>query len=111
MKILLDENLSYKLKNKLKFIYPNLIHVSDVQLLGENDNAIFDYARKHKFDAIVTNDEDYYWISMLKGSPPKIIWLRIGNMTTQNLTSLLTAKRDEIIDFLQDTSEKCLEIK
>jgi predicted nuclease of predicted toxin-antitoxin system len=111
MRILLDENLSFKLKSKLRLIFPNLIHVSDVRLLGVEDSSIFDYAQKNNFDAIITNDEDYYWLSLLKGSPPKIIWLRTGNMTTDNLTKLLTEKHKEIDNFLLDPDEICLEIK
>jgi predicted nuclease of predicted toxin-antitoxin system len=111
MRILLDENLSFKLKSKLRLIFPNLIHVSDVRLLGVEDSSIFDYAQKNNFDAIITNDEDYYWLSLLKGSPPKIIWLRTGNMTTDNLTKLLTEKHQEINNFLRDPDEICLEIK
>ncbi len=110
MKILIDENLSFKLKSKLKSVFPNLIHVSDISLSGEEDKDIFDKARKLNFDAIITNDEDYYWISLLKGTPPKIIWLRMGNMTTQNLVSVLSSKKQEIEMFIKENEEKCLEI-
>ena len=111
MKILLDENLSFKLKSKLRSVFPNLVHVSDISLTGSEDDSIFEHARNNKFDAIITNDEDYYWLSLLKGSPPKIIWLRTGNMTTNNLAMILSAKQVEIENFLLDPSEICLEIK
>jgi predicted nuclease of predicted toxin-antitoxin system len=111
MKILLDENLSFKLKMKLRPLFPNLIHVSDANLLGFDDAKVFDFARKNSYDAIITSDEDYYWLSLMKGIPPKIIWLRVGNMTTDNLVLILTAKKVEIDSFLNDTVEICLEIK
>jgi predicted nuclease of predicted toxin-antitoxin system len=85
--------------------------VSDVRLLGVEDSSIFQYARTNNFDAIITNDEDYYWLSLLNGFPPKIIWLRTGNMTTDNITAILTEKHKDIEDFLNDANEICLEIK
>jgi predicted nuclease of predicted toxin-antitoxin system len=111
MKILLDENLSFKLKSKLRSVFPNLVHVSDIRLTGQEDESIFEYARNNNFDAIITNDEDYYWLSLLKGSPPKIIWLRTGNMTTNNLVTVLSAKQHEIEYFLLEPNEICLEIR
>lgn len=111
MKILLDENLSFKLKLRLRSVFPNIVHVSDVKLMGIEDDNIFDYARRNNFDAIITNDEDYYWISLFKGFPPKIIWLRLGNMTTSNLASIIFSKESEIKEFLTNSEEICLEIK
>ncbi len=111
MRILLDENLSFKLESKLKSVFPNLIHVSDIGLQGREGNNIFEFARNNSFDAIITNDEDYYWLSLLKGFPPKIIWLRLGNMTTENVVLTLTSKQVEIQNFLIDPDEICLEIK
>ncbi len=111
MKILLDENLSFKLKSKLKLVFPNLIHLSDIGLQGRDDNNIFEFARNNSFDAIITNDEDYYWLSLLKGFPPKIIWLRLGNMTTDNIALVISSKQIDIQNFLIDPDEICLEIK
>jgi predicted nuclease of predicted toxin-antitoxin system len=49
----------------------------------------------------------------LKGYPPKIIWLRIGNTSSLNLANVITKHQISIYSFLQE--EKyweigCLEI-
>ena len=30
---------------------------------------------------IVTKDEDFHHLSVLRGAPPKVVWLRTGNFT------------------------------
>lgn len=112
MKLLLDENISYKLVKKLSNDFPDIIHVKSVTLTSINDTVIFKYAKNNDF-AIVTFDEDYFTLSLLNGFPPKIIWLRTGNISTANVEALLKSKRNIINNFLNDNSENaygCLEI-
>ena len=78
MKILLDQNLSYKLVNKLDFLYLDMKHVSSFNLQTSDDKTIWEFARANHF-ALVTKDADFYDFSLLKGFPPKIIWLKCGN--------------------------------
>ena len=86
--------------------------VKFVQLISIDDAVIFKYAKDKDF-AIVTFDEDYFTLSVLKGFPPKIIWLRTGNISTRNVEAILRSKRDTITNFLSDNREDaygCLEI-
>ncbi len=72
MKLLFDQNLSYRLCEALKDISPEGSHV---RLLGMNrasDIEILEYARKHNF-VVVTQDVDFYTISLLEGAPPQIL--------------------------------------
>ena len=80
-----------------------------VGLHTASDDAVWQYARDHGF-MIVTQDSDYHERSLLRGYPPKIIWIRTGNTSTQNLIHLLTEHRDDIFSFAQDESLGCLEI-
>jgi predicted nuclease of predicted toxin-antitoxin system len=34
---------------------------------------------------LVTKDEDFHRLSVLRGAPPKVVWLRVGNCTTRDL--------------------------
>ncbi len=38
---------------------------------------------------IVTKDADFSELGVVKGFPPKIIWIRRGNCSTQNIESIL----------------------
>jgi len=64
--------------------------------------------------SIVTFDADYFDIASLKGHPPKIIWLRVGNTTTDNLAKLFIGKYNLIEDFISNPDNEklaCLEIE
>lgn len=79
---------------------------------GYSDDKIWNYAKDNKL-TIVTFDGDFFEISNLKGHPPKIIWLRIGNTTTNNIFEILQLKQETIIDFISNplySEISCLEI-
>lgn len=112
MKLLLDQNISFRARKNLIDIFPDCKHVSDCGLMNCNDLDIWQYAKNNGF-AIVTFDSDFYDISLINGHPPKIIWIRTGNFTTDQIVELLTQKKDIIEKFLinEDFKEvSCLEI-
>ena len=50
----------------------------------------------------MTKDSDFADLSVLRGFPPKVIWIRIGNCTTAQVEKLLRANHDAIAAFAQD---------
>jgi len=112
MKLLLDENISYKLVNRLQDFFPGIKHISQFQLNSIDDTIIFQFAKENDL-AIVTFDEDYFTLSVLNIFPPKIIWLRTGNLSTNELEEILKKKKPVIDAFLADFDNDaygCLEI-
>ena len=109
MKLLLDQNISHKLVTELKDLYPGSDHVFVLGLHEDSDQKIWQFARKHDF-SIVTQDSDFYERSLLFGMSPKIIWLRAGNISTQNIKRLLRQHSKEIISFEKDKVLGCLQI-
>ena len=69
--------------------------------MSGSDRAIWQYARDHGL-AIVTKDEDFQRFSILYGSPPKVIWIRLGNCSTADITRLLRERCEAIARFLAD---------
>ncbi len=109
MKLLFDQNLSFKLAQRLESVFPGS---SQIRLLGldrADDNAIWEHARKNNF-VLVTQDGDYANLSALRGYPPKVLWLRCGNRRTDYIESLLHRNRVRILQFLEDPAVGCLEI-
>jgi predicted nuclease of predicted toxin-antitoxin system len=49
----------------------------------------------------VSKDEDFHRLSVLFGFPPKVVWVRPGNCSTEDVTRLLRRRRDEIEEFAQ----------
>lgn len=88
MRLLFDQNLSHKLPRLLADIYPESIHVRDVGLRDAEDFTIWQYAQTNGL-AIVSKDSDFQQRSLLHGSPPKFIWLRVGNCTVKRIEDLL----------------------
>ncbi|PCI08167.1 MAG: hypothetical protein COB73_07250 [Flavobacteriaceae bacterium] len=88
MKLLFDQNISFRLLRKINDLYPNAKQVKNLGLENSSDIEIFEYAKKNNF-AIVTFDSDFCDLNIIKGFPPKIIWIRTGNTTTKNLEIII----------------------
>jgi predicted nuclease of predicted toxin-antitoxin system len=101
VKLLFDENLSFRLVRLLADVYPGSAHVRGLGLLGAEDAAIWAYAAEHGF-TLVSKDADFYDRSALYGSPPKVIWLRIGNRGVAETAGLIRSKYILIRHFHED---------
>lgn len=98
MKLIFDQNLSPNLTNRLADIFTGLLHVHEVGLERSLDIAIWQYASEHDY-IIVTKDVDFSERSSIVGFPPKIIWVRRGNCSTNEIENILRLHSDEIILF------------
>lgn len=58
MKILLDENLSFKLCSKLRDIFPEIIHTKEVDLHTATDGEIWLYAKLNSA-VLISKDSDF----------------------------------------------------
>jgi predicted nuclease of predicted toxin-antitoxin system len=95
MKLLFDQNLSPRLVSLLADVYPDSHHVSQLQLSTANDRDVWLFARENNF-LIVSKDADFGDLSLLYGFPPKIIWIRRGNCTTQSIAEILRQNQGAI---------------
>ncbi len=107
MKLLFDENLSFKLAARLNVEYPSSSHVRLVGLRGASDQTIWKYARDNGF-ILVSKDDDFRDLSLVRGPPPKVILLTVGNDSTQRIEKLLQSKRKEIEEFVTTGPESLL---
>lgn len=103
MKLLIDQNISYRLLRKLKTFPAEIQHVREVELLDTSDHTIFMYCRKNQFDAIVTMDDDFVKLLNLHSPPPKVIWIRAGNCSTEYLTELILNRSSTITAFIENS--------
>lgn len=110
MNLLFDQNISFRIVKKVSTVFPNAKQVSDVNLLNSSDFNIWEYAKKNNY-CIITFDNDFIDISVLKGFPPKIIWLRTGNTSTNFIAEKIIENKNLILDFIQNTEYGYLEIK
>jgi predicted nuclease of predicted toxin-antitoxin system len=75
MKLLFDENLSFKLCDRLANLFPDSSQVRLLGLAEATDRTIWDYAGCNGF-TLVSLDVDFADRVTLLGPPPKVIWLR-----------------------------------
>jgi len=108
MKLLFDENLSFRLCPQLNDLFPGSSQVCLLGLERADDHTIWDYAKANGY-VLVTLDADFVDMAGLLGPPPKVIRLRCGNQTTAAIEELLRDHADAIGDFGRDHSA-CLEI-
>jgi predicted nuclease of predicted toxin-antitoxin system len=101
VRLLLDQNLSPRLVNVLTELYPGLTHVREVGLQAADDDTVWRYAVTHGF-AIVSKDADFHERSFLIGHPPKVIWIRRGNCSTDEIAALLRNHHAEMLAFELD---------
>jgi predicted nuclease of predicted toxin-antitoxin system len=109
MKLLFDQNLSFKLCLSIADMFPESSHVSHSGLSEAYDRDVWDYAKANGF-AIVSQDADFAEMATLLGSPPKVIWLRVGNQSTEVISTLLRHHAELILALADDRDAACLEI-
>lgn len=108
MKLLFDQNLSFRLCGSLNDIFPGASHVLALGLAEADDRAIWEYAKTNLF-TIVSQDADFAEMAMVFGAPPIVIWVRAGNQPSTGIATLLRYHADLILSFENDESF-CLEI-
>jgi predicted nuclease of predicted toxin-antitoxin system len=110
MKLLLDENVS---RRALPRLTPYFADSSQVSLLGleqASDQQIWIFAKVNGF-AIVTCDSDFHEMSLLLGSPPKVIWIQTGNPSTNQVINMLISAHDALAIAFADKTVHFVELK
>lgn len=107
MKVLVDNNLSYRVATFLDKTFEGSSHV-EILGLDENteDSEIWEFAKEKDF-VILTKDNDFEAMSRLFGCPPKVIYLTCGNKSTNDIVTILE-KSVRLIQSFSEGSENCL---
>jgi predicted nuclease of predicted toxin-antitoxin system len=101
LRLLFDQNLSFKLTRLLADVYPDSVHVRELGLVEADDLTIWRYAAEHGL-VIVSKDSDFHGLSLLHGHPPKTVWLRVGNAPTPAIAKLLRVHHATMRRFHED---------
>jgi len=109
VRLLFDEQLSEALVDTLASVFPGALHVRLLGRGGSPDSEVWELARTHAC-LLVTRDADFHRMSLLRGAPPKVVWLRLGNCTTAAIARVLTSHADDIRDFDAQSDATVLEL-
>ncbi len=107
MKLLLDENLSHRILPRISDLYPDSSHVKERNLLKRDDEQIWNFAAENGF-VILSKDSDFHQRSLLRGAPPKFIYLKLGNCSTRQIVEVLRNEYRVISDFGRKQTETML---
>ena len=100
MRLLFDENLAARLVGLLADAYPGSAHLDHAGLLGASDAAVWQHAAAGGY-VLVTKDEDFQRLSVIRGPPPKVVWIRLGNCATADVARLLHVRAEQIARFVE----------
>lgn len=106
MKLLLDENLSYRIV-RLISAKVEVVHCSAVTLLHASDRGMWEYAAANQL-LLVTKDDDFRQLAVKEGFPPKIVWLNVGNARTTEIAQLLLNHLKHLEAFANDPDSSLL---
>lgn len=110
MKLLFDENLSPRLVSILSAHWPESAHVESINMRGATDEAIWSFARDHGF-TLVSKDDDFRSLALVRGAPPKVVWLQIGNAPTSKVADLLRANILVLEAFSNEPAEALISLR
>ena len=86
---------------------PNHQTLMEIPITGNDDEAIWQLALEQGF-VIVSKDSDFLRRSLLRGHPPKVIQVRMGNSPTRNIQELFTREMETIQEFFNNPNEALL---
>jgi predicted nuclease of predicted toxin-antitoxin system len=109
VRLLFDEQLAEDLCHLLHDHFPGSLHIRLLGQGGASDEEIWQIALEHRC-VLVTRDEDFHRLSVLRGAPPKVIWIRLGNCTTTEIAALLLQYRLEIQRFVDQEEATFFEL-
>jgi predicted nuclease of predicted toxin-antitoxin system len=110
MKLLLDQNISYKAIKLLSDVYEDIAQVGRLGMSQIDDAMIWQFARTHNY-TMVTFDDYFEERNILSHTPIKVIWLRCQNTSTANVTRLLLENAEKIHQFYEDNAFSCIELE
>jgi predicted nuclease of predicted toxin-antitoxin system len=102
MRLLFDEQLSDALPAMLEDVFPGSLHVRTLAGVGASDERVWALAIEHGC-ILVSKDEDLHRLSVLRGAPPKVVWIRLGNCTTQTVAELLRRHESDLRGFTEQS--------
>jgi len=77
---------------------------------GATDDDIWSFARDHGF-TLVSKDDDFRSLALVRGAPPKVVWLQIGNAPTSKVADLLRANVLVLESFSNESAEALISLR
>ena len=110
MKLLLDANISWRITKLVENDFLDCLHSKDINVKQPaKDIEIWEFAKQNNY-TILTHDDDFEKLLLLKGVPPKVIILKTFNKNTKQIAELLISKKEIIESFISTNELMILEV-
>jgi len=86
-RLLIDENLPFSL---VRLLSVDCVHASEIAAQA-SDTLLWNTARQNNW-MVLTRDTDFFDRLLVHGAPPKVIWVRLGNVRKNALIELLLSR-------------------
>ena len=107
MKLLFDQNLSPSLVKRLADLFPKAATLNSPDSPETTIVSIWEYCLQNVF-VVVSKDNDFGFLATERGAPPKAIWIRLGNCTTDEVETAIRRDIDVIRTFGEDAEAALL---
>ena len=108
-RLLFDQNLSPRLVDQVVVRFPQSLHVLDVGLSRATDVEVLEFAHGHDL-VVVTKDKDFADLVTSRGTGPRILWVMLGNVTTDELSEAILDDADSIHQLLDDPDVQIVQL-
>jgi predicted nuclease of predicted toxin-antitoxin system len=98
MRLLFDQNISHRILPHLNEVFSGSTTVKGEGMINAPDLELWEFAKRQNL-IIVTQDSDFNDLTSLHGFPPKVIWIRVGNLKTHQIADMLTENISESKSF------------
>ncbi len=95
---------------KLEPLFPGSSQVALLGLAEADDSSIWTLAANEGF-TIVTKDADFVELLLLRGFPPKVVLVNLGNVPNALIQSRLLEESEAVREFLTNPTDGILEIE
>lgn len=104
MKFLIDAQLPPSLKGIFKRKGFDVVHTLDLPLQNDTQDEQINQLSIIEQRIVITKDKDFYDSFILRKVPFKLVLVKTGNVSTQDLKALFEKHFDELIEKLQNHS-------
>lgn len=108
-RLLFDQNLAPRLVDLVAEEFPGSLHVRDLNLQAATDVDVLRVAEERDL-VVVTKDKDFADIVTARGNGPKVLWLMIGNVSTDRIAESIVGAAEPIARLLDDPSVQVVQM-
>lgn len=102
MKFLVDAHLPMRLVHWLRERGHDVVHTRELPLKNKTDDVDIIQLSVKEGRTVISKDEDFYKYFILKGEPPKLLMLTMGNIVNKDLIMLFEKNIEQIEDDLEN---------